>query len=338
MDLRKALERIGEAQDLTQSQSKAVFDSIMRGEASSAQIAAVLMGLRVKGETVAEIAGAANAMREVSLRVSVEVPHLVDTCGTGGSGSNKLFNISTASAFVAAAAGAHVAKHGNRAVTGPSGSTDVLEAAGIHSSLGPEKIAQCICHVGVGFLFAPAFHPAMRFAGPVRKELGVRTLFNLLGPLTNPANTPNQVLGVSHARWQEPLAKVSELLGSERVLIVHASGLDEISVAGPTRIVELSGGVIHDYMIEPKDFGIGTFDVSSLRARNAKESLALVEAALDGSVASASAVVALNGGAAIYASGIASSLADGVERARNAIESGKAKDKLERLRSFIEAS
>jgi anthranilate phosphoribosyltransferase len=289
------------------------------------------MALRIKGETVAEIAGAAQAMRELSTKVNVEAANLVDTCGTGGSGQAKLFNISTAAAFVAAAAGAHVAKHGNRAMTSRSGSADVLEAAGVNLNLTPAQIGRCIAEVGVGFMFAQAHHSAMRHAGPVRQELGVPTIFNVLGPLTNPADAKRQVIGVFSADWQRTLAEVAQRLGSEHVLVVHAGGLDEISVAGASRIVELSGGEIEEYEISPADFGLGQHDLNSLRASSPEQSLALIKAALDQSNEAAADIVALNAGAAIYAAGVAISFAHGVDMAQDAIGSGQASERLMEL-------
>jgi len=271
------------------------------------------------------------AMRAVSTKVDVDVPHLVDTCGTGGSGGAKLFNISTAAAFAAAAAGAHVAKHGNRGMTSRSGSADVLEAAGISLDLAPDEIARCITEVGVGFLFAQVHHGAMRHAGPVRRELGVRTVFNVLGPLTNPAGAKRQVIGVFSREWQRTLAEVAAPLGAERVLVVHADGLDELSIAGVSHVVELDAGTITEYDVEPADFGLARHDVDGLRADSPAASLALVEAALDASDEAAADIVALNAGAAIYASGVTLSLADGVTMAQDVIASGQARERLNEL-------
>ncbi len=233
MDIPAALQKIVEGSDLSQAEAAAVFHSIMSGDATPAQIGALLAALRVKGESVEEIAGAATTMRALSTKVEVDLPYLVDTCGTGGSGS-KLFNISTAAAFVAAAAGAQVAKHGNRKMTSFSGSADVLEAAGVSLALTPEQIASCIRDVGVGFLFAQAHHSAMRFAGPVRQEIGIRTLMNVLGPMTNPAGAQCQVIGVFSPQWQHKMAEVLALLGSQHAMIVHSDGLDEIRLDADT--------------------------------------------------------------------------------------------------------
>ncbi len=331
MDIREALERLTSGEHLDREGARDVFEIIMAGEATPAQIGGVLMALRVRGETAAEIAGAAEAMRAVSLKVNVAAPDLVDTAGTGGSGHAKLFNISTAAAFVAAAAGAHVAKHGNRGMTSGSGSADVLEAAGVNLSLRPDQIARCITEVGIGFMFAQAHHSAMRHAGPVRGELGVRTVFNLLGPLTNPANAKRQVIGVFAPAWQRTLSEVAALLGAEHVLIVHSDGLDEISVAGPSSVVECKFGEITEYSIHPRDFGLTTHPTDALRAESPAESLALIKAAFSQENEAAADVVALNAGAAIYVSGVALSLADGVAMAQDAIGSGMAAERMREL-------
>ena len=331
MDIREALEHLTNGEHLSREEARDVFDIIMAGEATPAQIGGVLMALRTAGETAAEIAGAAEAMRAVSLKVDVAAPHLVDTAGTGGSGAAKLFNISTAAAFVAAASGAHVAKHGNRGMTSASGSADVLEAAGVDLALRPEQIARCITEAGIGFMFAQAHHSAMRHAGPVRQELGVRTVFNLLGPLTNPANAKRQVIGVFAPAWQRTLADVAALLGAEHVLIVHSDGLDELSVAGASRVVECKAGEITEYSVHPRDFGMSTHSIDTLRAASPAESLALIRAALSRRNEAAADVVALNAGAAIYASGVALSLADGVAMAQDAIASGMAAERLREL-------
>ena len=331
MDIREALERLTNGEHLDREGARDVFDIIMAGEATASQIGGVLMALRTLGETAAEIAGAAEAMCAVSLKVDVSVPHLVDTAGTGGSGAAKLFNVSTAAAFVVAAAGAHVAKHGNRGMTSASGSADVLEAAGVDLSLSPEQIARCITEVGIGFMFAQAHHSAMRHAGPVRQELGVRTVFNLLGPLTNPAGAKRQVIGVFAPAWQRILGEVAALLGAEHVLIVHSDGLDELSVAGSSRVVECKSGAITEYDVHPRDFGLSTHPTDALHAGSPAESLALIRAAFRRENEAASDVVALNAGAAIYASGVALSLADGVAMAQDAIASGMAAERLGEL-------
>jgi anthranilate phosphoribosyltransferase len=331
MEIRAALARLAEGKHLTQQETRDVFRIIMSGAATPGQIGAILMAMRVKGETAEEIAGAAETMRALSTRVDVDTPYLVDTCGTGGSGGAKLFNISTAAAFVAAAAGAHVAKHGNRKMSSASGSADVLEAAGVNLALAPAQVARCISEVGVGFLFAQAHHSAMRFAAPVRQELGVRTVMNLLGPLTNPAGARRQVLGVFSPIWQETLARVLKLLGAEHVLVVHSNGLDEISLEGGTYVVELHHGRIDGYEIRPDHFGIRPRSVDELRADSPQASLALVRKALTEPDSAAADIVSLNAGAAIYASGVATSLANGVAMAQDAIAAGLANERLEEL-------
>lgn len=328
MQMGEALAALVAGQDLGRDQTRAVFDTIMGGEATPAQIAGVLVGLKAKGETVEEITGAVEAMRAVSTKVDVDVPNLVDTCGTGGSGAAKRFNISTAAAFVAAAAGAHVAKHGNRGASSASGSADVLEAAGANVELEPDQVGRCIREVGVGFLFAVRHHAAMRHAGPVRRELGIGTIFNLLGPLTNPAGARRQVLGVFAPTWQRPLAEVAQALGSERVLVVHSDGLDELSIEGPSVVVELNGGRIESYEVSPSDFGLREKSMDDLRANTPKQSLGLIRSALNESNEAASDVVALNAGAAIYASGVATTMANGVVMAQDLIASGQASEKL----------
>ncbi len=338
MNIADALTSLTEREDLSFHQSKAVFELIMGGEASPAQIGGILMALRTKGESVQEIAGAASAMRDASVKVEVEVENLVDTCGTGGSGTHKLFNVSTAAAFVAAAGGAIVAKHGNRAASSKSGSADVLELAGVNLELNPEQVARCITEAGVGFLFAMEHHPAMRFAGPVRKELGVRTVFNLLGPLTNPASAKRQVLGVFASNLQQPLARVLARLGAEHVLIVHADGLDELTVAGASSIVELRDGQIEEYTVEPADFGLDEHDVSGLSCESPSESLAMIQSALTGTEnQAASDLVALNAGAALYASDVAGSLANGVAMAQDLMITGQASEKFKEFVALTKA-
>lgn len=330
MDMRAALARLAEGKSLTQGETRDVFRLVMSGQATPAQIGGMLMALRVRGETAEEIAGAAETMRALSTRVEVDVPHLVDTCGTGGSGA-KLFNVSTAAAFVAAAAGAHVAKHGNRKMSSASGSADVLEAAGVNLSLTPAQIARCISEVGVGFLFAQAHHSAMRFAAPVRQELGVRTMMNLLGPLTNPAGARRQVLGVFSPVWQETLARVLKLLGAEHVLVVHSNGLDEIALDGGTYVVELRDGRIDGYEIAPEDFGMRRRSTETLRADSPAASLALMKQSLTEPDSAAAEIVSLNAGAAIYAAGVATTLKNGVLMAQDAIAAGLANERLEEL-------
>ncbi|WP_297527063.1 anthranilate phosphoribosyltransferase [Thiohalobacter sp.] len=334
MDMQAAIRAVTERQDLGREEMREAMRTIMTGGATPAQIGGFLIGLRMKGETVDEIAAAAEVMRELATPVKVSGPHLVDTCGTGGDGAST-FNISTASAFVTAAAGARVAKHGNRSVSSTCGSADVLEAAGVNLDLTPEQVARCVEEVGVGFLFAPKHHGAMKHAIGPRKEMGVRTLFNLLGPLTNPAGAPNQVLGVFDDRWLEPLAEVLKRLGSAHVLVVHAAdGLDEISIGSETHVAELRDGLIERYTIEPEQFGMGRADGSTLAVDSAEQSLARIREVLAGTPGPARDIVVLNAGAAIYAAGLAGDLEGGVKRAAEAIDSGEAATRLERLIEF----
>lgn len=342
MDIKSALARLAGHGHLTQQEMQDVMRAIMTGECSDAQIGAFLMGLRMKGETVDEITGAAQIMRELSTKVEVNAPHLVDTCGTGGSGQ-KLFNVSTASAFVVAAAGAQVAKHGNRGVSSSFGSADLLETAGVDLSVSPEVIGRAIESIGVGFMFAQAHHSAMRHAIGPRKELGMRTIFNMLGPLTNPAGVKRQVIGVFDKAICEPLAHALKLLGSEHVLVVHSNdGLDEFSLAAPTFVAELKGGEISTYTVNPEDFGIATQGLTGLSATDADSSLALINAIFsgDGNEESARAadLVALNAGAAIYVSGVATSFAEGVSMAEDAISSGLAGEKLKQFAEFTQSA
>lgn len=333
MNIPEALARIVEGNNLSQADAATVFQQIMSGEATPGQIGALLAALRVKGETAAEIAGAALTMRALSTKVPAVSETLVDTCGTGGSGS-KLFNVSTAAAFVAASAGAKVAKHGNRKMTSFSGSADVLEAAGVSLSLTPQQIATCIDEIGVGFMFAQAHHSAMRFAGPIRQEIGIRTLMNVLGPMTNPAGAKRQVIGVFSRAWQHKMAEVLQLLGSEHAMVVHSDGLDEIRLDAPTHVVELKNGAITEYDISPGDLGLEPrtdADLAGIVADSAASSLALVRQSLTDDSSAAADIVALNAGAAIYVSGVANSLSNGVAMAQDAISSGQAKERLAEL-------
>ncbi len=331
MEMQAAIRAVTEQRDLDAADMEAVMRLIMTGQATPAQIGGFLIGLRMKGETVDEIAAAARVMRELATRVEAGGPHLVDTCGTGGDGAST-FNISTASALVTAAAGGRVAKHGNRSVSSSSGSADVLEAAGVRLDLTAEQVAACIEEVGVGFLFAPQHHSAMKHAIGPRKEMGVRTLFNLLGPLTNPAGAPNQVLGVFSEQWVEPLARVLQQLGSEHVLVVHAEdGLDEISVGAPTRVAELKDGEITLYTVTPEEFGLPRSDLSALAVSDAGQSLAMINEVLDNRPGPARDIVMLNAGAAIYAAGVADSLAAGVGRAAEVLADGSARETLASL-------
>lgn len=336
MDLQAAISKVIAREDLSASEMEEVMDLIMTGQATDAQIGGFLIGMRMKGETVPEITAAAKVMRALSEKVNLEVDHMVDTCGTGGDGANT-FNISTASAFVVAAAGAKVAKHGNRSVSSSCGSADVLEAAGVKLDLNPEQVARCVEEIGVGFMFALMHHRAMRHAIGPRKEMGTRTIFNLLGPLTNPATAPNQVLGVFDKAWVKPMAEVLQALGSKQVMVVHSQdGLDEISIGAPTDVAELKDGVITEYTLTPEEFGCKTADLSTLAVDSAEESLALINKVFGNEAGPALDIVLLNAGAAIYVSGIAATLSEGVEMARDSIGSGLAKGKLSELVSFTQ--
>jgi anthranilate phosphoribosyltransferase len=331
MDMQAAIRAVTERRDLTGAEMQAVMRTIMGGEATPAQIGGFLVGLRMKGETVDEIAAAAMVMRELATKVPVNPDHVVDVVGTGGDGINT-FNISTASCFVAAAAGAKVAKHGNRSVSSKSGSADVLEAAGVNLELTPDQVARCINEAGVGFMFAPKHHAAMKHAIGPRREMGVRTIFNLLGPLTNPAGARRQLLGVFHMRWVEPLANVLRKLGSEHVMVVHAEdGMDEISIGAPTRVAEVRNGEIKVYTIAPEQFGVARADIGLLRVADAKGSLAMIESVLDARPGPALDIVALNAGAAIYVAGLVESMQQGIDKARDIIASGAARQKLAAL-------
>jgi anthranilate phosphoribosyltransferase len=320
--------------DLNMSSMADVMRQIMTGQATQAQIGGFLVALRMKGETIDEITAAAQVMRELSISVNVSGDHLVDIVGTGGDSAG-LFNVSTAASFVAAAAGAQVAKHGNRSVTSSSGSTDLLEAAGVALDLKPQQIARCIEEVGVGYMFAVNHHSAMKHAIGPRRELSVRTLFNLLGPLTNPAAVPNMLLGVFSEQWQRPFAEVLNKLGANHVLVVHSSdGLDEISIAAPTRVVELKSGQISEYSIRPEDFGLPRAPLDSLVVANAAESLELIRRAYAGEAETARNMLALNAGAALYAAGISRDIAQGVTLADDVMASGQAWEKLQDFARF----
>ncbi|NCA70402.1 MAG: anthranilate phosphoribosyltransferase [Sphingobacteriia bacterium] len=332
MELKEAINRCVGHQDLTDAEMSAVMHTIMTGGATPAQIAGFLIALRMKGESVPEIAAAAAVMRELATGVDISgLEHVVDIVGTGGDAAG-VFNVSTTSMFVAAAAGCHVAKHGNRAVSSRSGAADVLEAAGVRLDLSPEQVARCVREIGVGFMFAPGHHNAMKHAIGPRRELGVRTIFNILGPLTNPAGAPNQVLGVFAAELVEPLAQVLQRLGSQHILVIHArDGLDEISIGDITDVAELKDGLIHRFSIQPEDFGLQRADLDAIRVRDPAESLEMLRGVLADRPGPARDIVLLNAGAAIYAAGRASSLMDGLRLADEAITSGEALRRLERL-------
>ncbi len=334
MTMQTALQLLLDKENLSTQQMRQVMHLIMSGGATPAQIAGFLIALRCKGETVTEIAAAAEVMRELATRVDVTGEHLIDTCGTGGDGANT-FNISTTCAFVVAAAGGQVAKHGNRSVSSRSGSADVLELAGVNLDLSAEQVARCIEEIGVGFLFAPKHHGAMQHTITPRREMGVRTLFNLLGPLSNPAGAPNQLIGVFAEQWVEPMARVLQQLGSEHVLIVHADdGLDEISIGVPTSVAELRHDKVETYRITPEQFGIDRADLSTLAVDSVAASLQMLEAVLDNQPGPARDIVMLNSGAAIYAANITPTLADGVTAAGQVLADGAARAKLSALIEF----
>jgi len=338
MEIKEALDRVVNHLDLTTEEMQDVMRRIMTGQCSDAQIGAFLMGMRMKSESIDEIVGAVQVMRELAEPVVIDAEGVVDTCGTGGDGMN-IFNVSSAAAFVVAAAGGKVAKHGNRAVSGKSGSADLLEAAGVYLDLAPAQVARCVEVVGVGFMFAPAHHGAMRHASSARRELGLRTLFNMLGPMSNPAGVRRQVLGVFSKALCRPLAEVLQRLGSVHVLVVHAQdGLDEISLAAPTHVAELRNGEIGEYLIQPEDFGIKSQSLIGLNVEGPQESLALIRDALGKRKTEAGQkaadMIILNAGAALYAADRARSLKEGVALAHDALFSGLARDKLEELVSI----
>jgi anthranilate phosphoribosyltransferase len=328
----QALQRVIDHREIFHDEMLGLMRRIMQGEMSPVTMAALITGLRVKKETVGEISAAAQVMREFATPVQVDdTDKLVDLCGTGGDGAHT-FNISTTAMFVAAAAGARVAKHGGRSVSSSTGSADVLEALGAAINLNPAQVAACLADTGVGFMFAPNHHGAMKHAAPVRKELGVRTLFNILGPLTNPAGAKNQLMGVFHPDLVGIQARVLQRLGSQHVLVVHGrDGLDEITLSGDTFVAELKDGEVREYTINPGQFGIAEHDGSMLKAQSREVSLAIVRRVMDNEPGPARDIVVLNAGAALYAANVADSLADGVERARNALSSGAAAQTLERF-------
>ena len=336
MNINQAIKSVISKKDLNESEMIDVMNSIMTGQTTDAQIGAFLVGLSMKGETIDEITASVKVMRSLATSVKVSsTEYLVDTCGTGGDGLG-LFNISTASAFVVAAAGGKVAKHGNRSISSKSGSADVLEAAGINLNLSPESISQCIEKIGVGFMFAPAHHSAMKHAIGPRKELAVRTIFNVLGPLTNPAKAPNQVIGVYDKNLVEPIANVLKSLKSRHVMVVHsADGLDEFSVADKTFVAELHNGEISTYTVHPDEFGLKLGNLNDIKAENANESLSLIYEAFSGQNGTAKNIISFNAGAAIYVSGLEDSLSSGIEKASQILSDGSAKEK---LKEYIFAS
>ena len=325
----EALTRCIEHREIFHDEMLSLMRQIMGGEVSPVMIAALTVGLRVKKETIGEIAAAAQVMRELSTKVDVpDREHLVDIVGTGGDSSHT-FNISTASMFVAAGAGARVAKHGGRSVSSKSGSADVLEALGANIMLSPSQVAECIAEAGVGFMFAPSHHTAMKHAGPVRKELGIRTIFNILGPLTNPAGAPNQVMGVFHPDLVGIQVRVLKQLGSNHVLVVHGKdGMDEVSLGAATLVGELKDGEVREYEIHPEDFGLSMVSNRGLKVGNALESKSMMLEALDDREGTPREIVVFNAGVALYAANVADSIGDGIARARSALASGAAKKKL----------
>lgn len=336
MDIKTAIKAVTERQNLSVSDMTTVMREIMTGGATPAQIGGFLIGLRMKGETIEEITAAAQVMRELVLPVKVHDTHLIDIVGTGGDGTHT-FNISTVSAFVVAAVGGKVAKHGNRSVSSSSGSADVLEALGVKISLSAEQVAQCINEVGMGFMFAPHYHNAMKHAIAPRKEMGVRTIFNLLGPLTNPAMTPNLLIGVYHVDWVKPIAQVMQQLGSYHVLVVHAEdGLDEISIAAPTQVAELRHDIIKTYVISPESLGLSRASLDSIRVNNVAESVQIIQDVLDNKPFPARDTVLLNAGAAIYTANLTDTLEQGIRHAHGVLRNGEARKKLEALIEFTQ--
>jgi anthranilate phosphoribosyltransferase len=339
MNIKEALNRVVNQLDLSTDEMQSVMREIMTGQCSDAQVGAFLMGMRMKSESIDEIVGAVSVMRELASHVHLgSLDHVVDVVGTGGDGAN-IFNVSTAASFVVAAAGGKVAKHGNRAVSGKSGSADLLEAAGIYLSLTPEQVARCIESVGVGFMFAQVHHSAMKYAAGPRRELGLRTIFNMLGPLTNPAGVKHQVVGVFSQALCRPLAEVLKRLGSQHILVVHSrDGLDEFSLASATHVAELKDGVISEYEVQPEDLGLKSQSLIGLAVESPEASLALIRDALSKRKTEAGQkaadMIVLNAGAALYAADLASSLKEGVELAHDALHTGLAWEKLQELVSF----
>lgn len=336
MGIKEAIRKVSRGEDLTREEAEAAMTDIMTGMATPAQIGGYLMSLRMKGETVEEITGSAAAMREVANIAPVQAENVIDTCGTGGDASNT-FNISTTVAFVAAGAGIPVAKHGNRSVTSKSGSADVLSALGVNLDITPEQAGQCVDAVGIGFLFAPAFHPAMRHAIGPRRELGVRTIFNILGPLTNPAGARRQLMGVFDKDLTATLASVLNDLGSERVFVVHgAGGLDELSTLGPNTVAELRDGSVNSYELTPESLGLKRIEIEAIRGGEPAENAQITRDILSGGGTRAQReIVQLNGAAALVAGGVAEDLADGVDKAARVLDTQTG---LERLEALIEYS
>ncbi len=328
MDIKTALKAVTERRDLTMDEMSSVMRIIMTGQTTSAQIGGFLIGLRMKGETVTEIAAATKIMRELVTPVEIDGQHIVDIVGTGGDGSST-FNISTTSSLVVAAAGGIVAKHGNRSISSTSGSADVLEALGININLNPDQVSECVNKIGIGFMFAPLHHSAMKHAIGPRKEMGVRTLFNLLGPLTNPAKAANQLLGVFSKNWVEPIAQVLQKLGSEHVLVIHSEdGLDEISIAAPTFVAELYNNNITTYTVTPEEFALKRSTLDNIKVSSVAESVTMIEEILANKNSAAKDIILLNAGAGIYAAGLTDSFAAGIDKANEVLSNGSVKQKL----------
>lgn len=331
--IQESIAKIAEKQNLTQKEAEDSMNEIMEGKATDAQISAFLIGLRIKGETIGEITACAKIMREKANKISPKAKFLVDTCGTGGDGSNT-FNISTASAFVAAGAGVSVAKHGNKSVSSKSGSADVLQALGVNINLEPKHVEKCIEETGIGFMFAPLFHPAMKYVMNARKQLGIRTIFNILGPMTNPANAKSQLIGVYNPALIVDIAEALKNLGSRHVMAVNGDGLDEISLSAKTKVCELKNSKIEVYDINPEDYGFELKPLNSIIGGTAEENAKIIINVLKGEKSPKRDVVLLNAGAAIYTSGKAANLKEGIESAKQSIDSGNALKKLELLKDF----
>ena len=334
MDIQSAISQVSARRNLTREDMSEIILEILEGKVTDAQIGAFLIALSMKGETVDEVLGAVGVMRDLSTKVEIDEPNLIDTCGTGGTGIG-IFNVSTTSALVASSCGAKIAKHGNRSATRKSGSADLLEQAGVSLSLTPEQVASCIQEIGLGFMFAQAHHSAMRHVVGPRKEIGQKSIFNVLGPLTNPASAKRQVLGVYDKKWMTPIAEVLDELGSEHLLIVHSrDGLDEISLASPTYMTEMRDGKISEYEVSPEDFNFETDTLEGLQVNSPQESLDLAKLALQGEHKKASSMICMTAGAALYVSGIANSVESGVELAKRSVESGEGLKKLNQLVEF----
>ena len=334
MDIQSAISQVSARRNLTREDMSEIILEILEGKVTDAQIGAFLIALSMKGETVDEVLGAVGVMRDLSTKVEIDEPNLIDTCGTGGTGIG-IFNVSTTSALVASSCGAKIAKHGNRSATRKSGSADLLEQAGVSLSLTPEQVASCIQEIGLGFMFAQAHHSAMRHVVGPRKEIGQKSIFNVLGPLTNPASAKRQVLGVYDKKWMTPIAEVLDELGSEHLLIVHSrDGLDEISLASPTYVTEMRDGKISEYEVSPEDFNFETDTLEGLQVNSPHESLDLAKLALQGEHKKASSMICMTAGAALYVSDIANSLESGVELAKRSVENGEGLKKLNQLVEF----